>query len=251
MKSSSSTAPGGAPKKAKKTSSGRKFIFTSLKFIIIFTVAIGCALGGIAGGAVYAYINTARPISDEQIASMTFNKTTFIYDSKGNVIQKLTGKDNRDCEPITDAPQFLKDAIISIEDERFIYHPGIDIQGIINAGIGFMKSLFTGNSSQVRGGSTITQQVVKNITGNTKRSLQRKVQEWYAAVQLEKKLEKWQILDMYMNYSYWGNSCYGVQSASKKYFGKPVPSLRALPTIPANIIPLPKLDVKMLRSVRK
>ena len=225
MKSSSSTAPGGAPKKAKKTSSGRKFIFTSLKFIIIFTIAICCALGGIAGGAVYAYINTARPISDEQIASMTFNKTTFIYDSKGNVIQKLTGKDNRDCEPITDAPEFLKDAIISIEDERFKSHPGIDIQGIINAGIGFMKSLFTGNSSQVRGGSTITQQVVKNITGNTKRSLQRKVQEWYAAVQLEKKLEKWQILDMYMNYSYWGNSCYGVQSASKKYFGKPVQEL--------------------------
>jgi len=229
MKSISKPAPGGAPKKTKsrKASFAKKFILTSIKFLIIFTVAIGCALTGIVGGAVYAYIKTATPITEEQIANMTFNKTTFIYDSKGNVIQKLTGSDNRDCEPITDseAPKFLKDAIISIEDERFEHHPGIDIQGIINAGIGFMRSLITGNSSGVRGGSTITQQVIKNITGNTKRSLQRKVQEWYAAIQLEKKLEKWQILEMYMNYSYWGNSCYGVQAASKKYFGKPVQEL--------------------------
>lgn len=223
MKSSSKPAPNGAAKKQKKVSSVRKFIFTVIKFLIIFFIVIGCALAGIAGGAVYGYINTAEPIKDEQLATMTSGKTTIIYDSKGNIIQKLTGKDNRDSEPISDkeAPKFLKDAIIAIEDERFETHPGIDFRRIFSAGISF----FTNSGTPTHGGSTITQQVVKNITLNKKRSLQRKVQEWYAAIQLERKMEKWQILELYMNVSYWGNSCYGVQSASKKYFGKPVQEL--------------------------
>ena len=96
---------------------------------------------------------------------------------------------------------------------------------MINATLGFAKSILTGNSEATRGGSTITQQVVKNITGNTTRSIERKVQEAYAAILLEQKLEKWQIIELYMNLGYWGNSCTGVQSASKKYFGKPVSEL--------------------------
>ena len=166
-------------------------------------------------------------ITDEQLVLKTSNKTTVIYDSKGNIIQKLTGRDNMDSEwvPDKDVPKYLKDAIISIEDERFDSHPGIDIQGIFQAGLGFFKSIISDSGVQSRGGSTITQQVIKNITGNTRRSLQRKVQEWYAAVELEKRYEKWQILELYVNLGYWGNSCIGVQSASKKYFGKPVSEL--------------------------
>lgn len=223
MKSSSKPAHNVAAKKTKKVSSVRKFIFTVIKFLIIFFLALGFAMAGIVSGAIYGYIKTAEPIRDEQLATMISSKTTFIYDSKGNVIQKLTGKDNKDSEPITDkeAPKFLKEAIIAIEDERFESHPGIDIKRIFSAGISF----FTNSGTPTHGGSTITQQVVKNITDKKQRSLQRKVQEWYAAIQLERKLEKWQILELYMNISYWGNSSYGVQSASKKYFGKPVQEL--------------------------
>lgn len=213
--------------KKKKSSSTKKFIFTSLKFLIIFIIALGCVAAGITGGAILGYIKTAEPITDEQLATRMSGGTTIIYDSKGNVIQKLTGNDNMDSEPVSDkdVPQYLKDAIISIEDERFETNAGIDIQGMIYGGIGFVKSIVTGSNSGTRGGSTITQQVVKNITGNTKRSLERKVQEWYLAVQLNNKLEKWQILELYMNLSYFGNSCTGVQAASKKYFGKPVDEL--------------------------
>ncbi len=223
MGSSTKPTPKGAAKKVKKSSSARKFAFTVIKFLIIFFVALGCALAGIAGGAVYGYIKTAKPITDEQLTTITMNKPTILYDSKGNVIQKLTGKDNKDSEHISDkdAPEYLKNAIIAIEDERFKTHPGIDIKRIFSAGLGFLTS----SGSPTHGGSTITQQVVKNITGNDKISLQRKVQEWYAAILLERKLEKWQILEIYMNISYWGHSCYGVQSASKKYFGKPVQEL--------------------------
>lgn len=223
MKSSSRPSPNGAAKKVKKVSSARKFIFTVVKFLVIFFVALGCVLAGLAGGAIYGYVQSAEPIRDEQIASIISNQPTIIYDARGNVIQKLTGKDNKDCEPITDkeAPEYLKQALKAIEDERFDTHPGIDIRRILSAGLSF----FTNSGTPTHGGSTITQQVVKNITGNTQRSLRRKVQEMYAAIQLERKLEKWQILEIYMNVSYWGNSCYGVQSASKKYFGKPVQEL--------------------------
>lgn len=209
----------GAAKKTKKSTSARKYIFTVIKLMVVIFIALMLAIAGIVGGAIYGYIKTAQPIRDEQLAIASGNKTTFIYDSKHNVIQKLTGKDNMDSEPITDkqAPQFLKDAIISIEDERFESHNGVDIQGILNIGVSYIT-----NNGHPRGGSTLTMQVVRNITGNTKNSLQRKVQEAYAAIQLEKKLSKWQILEYYMNICYWGNSCVGVQSASKKYFGKDV-----------------------------
>lgn len=226
MRSSTKPAQAGAMKKTKKLFSARKFIFTFIKFLIIFIIVIGFALGGIVGGAIYGYIKTAEPITDEQLVAKTTGNTTVIYDSKGNIIQKLTGKDNMDSEYVSDkeVPKYLKDAIIAIEDERFESHPGVDLQGVINAGTGFLKSLL-GAPGNVRGGSTITQQVVKNITGNTKRSLERKVQEGYMAILLERKLEKWQILELYMNLSYWGRSCNGVQSSSKKYFGKPVQEL--------------------------
>ncbi len=214
-------------KKTKKSSFIKKFVLTFIICLIIFILSIGFAMAGLVGGAVYGYIKTAEPITEEQLIAKASNRTTIIYDAKGNIIQKLTGRDNMDSEPVTDkeVPKYLKDAIISIEDERFEQHPGVDIQGVINAGLGFAKSILTGSSASTRGGSTITQQVVKNITGDTKRSIERKVQEGYAALLLEQKLEKWQILELYMNLGYWGNSCTGVQSASKKYFGKPVSDL--------------------------
>ncbi|NLK86943.1 MAG: penicillin-binding protein [Clostridiaceae bacterium] len=234
MKSSKKSAENTAAKKPKKQKSAKKtfsfikkFILTFILCLIIFVLAIGSAMAGLVGGAVYGYIKTSKPVTEEQLLAKSSNRTTFIYDAKGNVIQKLTGRDNMDSEPITDkeVPKYLKDAIIAIEDERFETHPGVDIQGVINAGLGFAKSILTGSESKSRGGSTITQQVIKNITGDDRRSIERKVQEGYAAIMLEQKLEKWQILELYMNLGYWGNSCTGVQSASKKYFGKPVSDL--------------------------
>ena len=240
MDSRAKSAAAGAVKKTKKPTPVSKYVFTVMKLMVIIIVALMFAIAGIVGGAVYGYIKTAQPIRDEQLAIAGANKTTFIYDSKKTVIQKLTGKDNKDSEPITDkqAPKFLKDAIISIEDERFIYHNGVDFKGILNIGISFIT-----NNGNPRGGSTITMQVVRNITQKKEMSLQRKVQEGYAAIQLEKKLSKWQILEYYMNISYLGHSCYGVQSASKKYFGKDVGDLSlAQCALLAGITNNPKLN---------
>ncbi len=223
MKSSSKAVPPGAAKKSKKRSPTRKFIITLVKVVLISFIALSCAMAGLLGGAIYGWLKTAPKVDYESLISK-MNQTTFIYDAKGNVISKLTGKDNKDSEPISydQAPKFLTGAIIAVEDERFEDHPGVDILGIINAGVSYAKSFILPNAKQARGGSTITQQVIKNITENNERTVQRKVQEWAAAIDLEHKLQKWQIMEMYMNYSYWGNGCRGVQSASKKYFGKDV-----------------------------
>lgn len=222
MKSSSRPSPAGTAKKNKKPSPWSKFIITVVKFVIISFIAVSCAAAGIIGGIVLGYINTAPKVDFNKII-MEMNKTTFIYDAKGNVIAKLTGKDNKDSIPVAynKTPEFLRYAIISIEDERFETHPGIDIKRTLSAGL----SYFFSGSTRSHGGSTITQQVIKNITQNDDYSVQRKVQEWVQAIELEKKRDKWQILEMYMNYSYFGNSCVGVQSASRKYFGKDVQDL--------------------------
>ena len=162
-------------KKQKKSSFMKKFALALIACIILFVLSVGCALVGLVGGAVCAYIETAEPVTDEQLIAKASNRTTLIYDAKGSIMQKLTGKDNMDSEPVTDkeVPQYLKDAIISIEDERFYQHPGVDIQGVINATLGFAKSILTGSSEATRGGSTITHQVVNNITVNTTRSIER------------------------------------------------------------------------------
>ena len=226
MKSSSKPASSRPAKKTKPATPLRRFMFTLVKFVVISLIALSCAAAGLVGGAVIGWLKTA-PKVDYQSLIGNMNQTTFIYDAKGTVISKLTGKDNKDSVPISydQAPKFLTEAIIAIEDERFEDHPGIDILGIINAGVSYAKSFVVPNAKQARGGSTITQQVIKNITGNDDRTVQRKVQEWAAAIDLERKLQKWQIMEMYMNYSYWGNGCRGVQSASRKYFGKDVSEL--------------------------
>ncbi|HHW47669.1 MAG TPA: transglycosylase domain-containing protein, partial [Clostridiaceae bacterium] len=223
MNPKANTASSGAAKKnIKKTLRlVKKFIFTVVKIVLLFFVALCCAAAGILGGAMYAYIKTASPIRDEDL--LVTNLTTFIYDSKNNEIMQLTGKDNVDREWVSydEIPKYLEQAFIAVEDERFLSHNGVDIQGILRA----VHRKILNPSSKMEGGSTITQQVVRNITGQTRISLQRKVQEWYQAWDFEKRYNKWQIMEFYVNLIYFGNSYYGVRSASKAYFGKDVTEL--------------------------
>ncbi|HOJ09339.1 MAG TPA: PBP1A family penicillin-binding protein [Clostridiales bacterium] len=220
-RSASANIDNGARKhagKAKLLSAGR-YALTTCKVILLIFTAICCAGAGVLGGAILGYIRTAEPLTKEQLNIKI--ETSYIYDSKDNEIAMLTGSLNQNREPVfyKDTPEYLRKAFIAIEDERFEKHPGIDFRRIASAILGIV----TGSSSH--GGSTITQQVVRNITNKTKRSVERKVQEWYLAIKLERVLEKWQILELYMNVIYMGNSCHGVQSASRMYFGKDVKDL--------------------------
>ncbi|NLD49427.1 MAG: PBP1A family penicillin-binding protein [Clostridiaceae bacterium] len=197
-----------------------KFILLVVKFIIIVLVALSSAAAGIAGGALLAWINRAEPITPDQLILSGY--TSYVYDSEGNIIIPLQGSKNREQIDYKDIPQDLKDALVAIEDKRFYDHFGVDLKRTSAAVLNFVKS---GGSTGGAGGSTITQQVVKNLTGKDRRSVERKVQEWWTAMHLERNLGKDQILNTYMNLIYMGENCYGVQAASKTYFNKNVSDL--------------------------
>jgi len=197
-----------------------KTIFTILKVLLSLVVVVSFILGGLVVGSMAAYINTAPVITDDQLKIEDL--TTFIYDNSNNVITELHGSENinRIIVPYERIPDNLKHAFIAIEDERFETHNGIDIKRITSAVAGLF---LPGVPSH--GGSTITQQLIKHITNEWETSYERKVQEWWRALQLERKLDKWQILELYMNLIYMGQGAYGVQAASLVYFNKNVEDL--------------------------
>lgn len=153
---------------------------------------------------------------------------TYICDQEGSYLRKLTmAASNRDIVTLDQIPQTLQQATVAIEDARFYEHGGIDIRGILRA---FWKGITRGSFSE--GASTITQQLIKNsvFTEWTQENsfldrFRRKVQEQYLAIQLEKQISKEEILEDYLNTINMGAGCYGVQAASRRYFGKDVSDL--------------------------
>ncbi len=217
-----SASSGTVSKKKKRQLPIKIFIFTVIKIIVAFTLTFSLIAGGIGIGILYGYIKTASPITPEHLL---LEEASFVYDKDGNEIARLKGTEFRIRTKHDEVPDNLRKAIVAIEDQRFYDHPGIDFIRISSAIISFVKNL----GDAEHGGSTITQQLVKNLTGETQRSLKRKVQEWWRAIELEKKLSKDDILDIYMDVIYMGvkngESIYGVQAASLAYFGKPVSEL--------------------------
>lgn len=192
-------------------------IFTFLKTLLVTILSITFVLGGIFIGAAAGCISTTTPITDEELALDSL--TTTIYDVNGTVIAQLKGSDNKNRIPvkISQVPKHLQNAFVAVEDHRFFEHQGVDLKRTGGA----ILNLFLPGGSKF-GGSTITQQLVKNITGDDRTSIPRKIREIWRAVQLEQRLTKEQILETYMNVIYMGYDCYGVQAASKAYFSKNV-----------------------------
>lgn len=204
-----------APKKKTK-----KVGITFIKvfaFSILLIGIIGVATGlGIAK----AIIDSAPPLNLEQVVPKGY--ATIIYDQTGNEIQQLHGEDaNRIYVQLDQIPKHLQDAIVAIEDERFWQHNGIDIQGIFRA---IYKNIQSGDLTG-SGASTLTQQVIKNNVLSTEKKFERKIQEQYLAVQLEKEIDKKEILELYLNTSPFGRGTLGVQTAANTYFNKDVSEL--------------------------
>lgn len=194
-----------------------------ISFLTITLVGFCLVIGIIKG-----VIDSAPDINEVNIVPSGY--ATFIYDSDGNQLQKLSAPNaNRMSVSIDKIPEDLQHAIVSIEDERFYEHNGIDVQGIIRAAFVGISNGFHFSE----GASTITQQLLKNnvFTNWTEEeglleSLKRKIQEQYLAVQLEKELQnKNVILENYLNTINLGAGTYGVQAASQKYFNKNVQDL--------------------------
>jgi penicillin-binding protein 1A len=146
---------------------------------------------------------------------------TQVYDKDGHLIEVLKDEQDRIVVPLSAVPNVLRQAVLAAEDERFYRHRGIDDRGILRALVANLLS-----REPVQGGSTITQQLVRNAYPDLRdRSLLRKVKEASLAAQLEERLSKDQILEAYLNRVYFGSGYYGVEAASRGYFGRHVGEL--------------------------
>lgn len=205
---------------------GRKITLFTLELFLAVLFSAGI-IGAAAGfGTFNGIIATAPDIANLDVSPSGFS--TFVYDIEGRQTGKLVSTDsNRIPVAMSQIPEDLAHAFVAIEDERFYSHNGIDIQSIIRAGwIGLKSRHFS------QGGSTITQQLIKNnvLTSWTSEEkfaekLKRKIQEQYLALELEKVMDKDKILENYMNTINLGQNTLGVQAASNRYFNKDVSEL--------------------------
>lgn len=208
--------------KKKKKHKIRKIILKcfSILFVILLIITM---VGGI-----YAYSIVQDMLKDVPTLDLskldTYSKASEIYDNQGNLLTEYGSEKNITWVTYDEMPQYLKDAFVSIEDKRFYEHDGIDKKRLLGAIIGNL----TNTASY--GGSTITQQLIKNTYLTQERTYKRKIQEIYLAIQLEKELDsemgkekaKNTILEWYANTIFLGDSNYGIESASLYYFGKDV-----------------------------
>lgn len=180
-----------------------------------------------------------------------------IMDRNGNLLYKFYEEENRTWIPLDKIPKRFIEATISIEDKEFYKHNGLSIKGIIKASLyNFRKS----NGDKLRGGSTITQQLVKNVFLTNEKSFKRKIKEAILTLKIEFKLNKNEILERYFNQVSYGGEAYGIQEASYKYFGKNVwelsdgemTYLAGLPAAPSSYSPFgnnPELGFSRQRRV--
>ena len=181
-----------------------------MAFVLLFCLA--AALAGALSGIAKAYVDTAPTLDLAAIGNQ--EKTSFLYDSEGNLITDYKGTQDRVMVTIDEIPEMLRNAYIAAEDARFYQHNGIDAKRIAGAFI----SNFTSGTTQ--GGSTITQQLIKNTLLSSEQSYKRKLQEAYLAMALETRYTKDQIMESYLNTIFLGGSYYGVYVAARGYFGK-------------------------------
>ena len=185
-----------------------------IKKIVLITILIIILIGGIILGI---SAHRWKTLATE----MMNNENSIVIDVEGNTIAKL-GSERKNIDiSINEIPDNLKNAYVAIEDERFYKHHGVDIKRTASAIFSYV--IHFGSSSY--GGSTITQQLVKNLTGDSTDSITRKVKEWWKAWQLETCLSKEEILEGYLNVIYTGPSIYGVEAGAKYYFNKSTSNL--------------------------
>lgn len=169
--------------------------------------------------SVAAFLLSFRDIEAPNLSAMSLNYSSFVYvdDEAGNATEYMTihADENRVWASLSDIPAYMKTAQVCIEDHRFCEHSGVDWRTTLNA----VLKLFSGGSG---GGSTMTQQLIKNITEDNDYSILRKVREIFTALNLEKKYSKQQILEAYLNVVNYGGQNEGVEAAAQAYFGKSI-----------------------------
>lgn len=210
----------------------KPFSFTTIALLILFT-----------SGFIFStfYLSILDELPD--VNSLQYfdpKQTTHIYDRKGNLLYRTYQDEDRYFVKVAEIPDVIKQATIASEDVDFYDHFGLSIKGIVRAA---KKNYF---EEDLQGGSTITQQLVKNTLLTSERTFTRKIKEAVLAIEMERRFTKDQILEMYLNKISYGGTSYGIKSAARKYFGKDLGELNVaeasflagLPASPSNYSPL-------------
>ena len=227
--------PEGSPKKFRALHFGAKALgFTAdatssvvgAVFKVLGSVLLVLLVAGLLFACIFAYYvkNTLTPNMDISLEDFQLSESSTIwYQNANNEWQELVtlmGRYKRIWVDYEDIPPYMEKALVAIEDKRFYDHNGVDWFRTSTAFIKMFAQMETGY-----GGSTLTQQLIKNLTGNDEVTIQRKLTEIFGALELEKKYDKKEIMEWYLNAVYFGEGCYGVQAAAQTYFGKDVSEL--------------------------
>lgn len=219
-------------------------IFAGVMFILIF-------IGTVFSLSVIAKYSSELPNPDEPFERGQ-DLTSFMYDRNGKELYKIHGDENRDIAQIEEIPLEVQWAFLAAEDVDFYTHKGVDMGGLVKAVL--YETLKVGSP---RGGSTITQQMIKNTVLTSERTYERKIKEIILSLRIEQTYDKQQVLQLYLNEIGFGGNTYGLKTAARVYFGKEVQDLTlaegallaALPQAPGIYSPLFASDIKTAREL--
>src|SRR5436190_3818056 len=200
-----------AKAKRKRARKRRSWVWRYRRLLYLFGLLVFTALAGAA------YVISQIPLPK---ATAGQAQTSFFTDASGSQLAVLHGGENRVPVTYDRIPKVLIDAVVATEDRHYFEHGGLDPLGIARATLADLR-----HKKAVEGGSTITQQYVKNVYLGRERTFGRKLKEAVIAVKLERKYDKRQILERYLNTIYFGRGAYGVQAAARAYFDKDVQQL--------------------------
>ena len=203
-----------------KPSRTKRFFISLLKIILVLIILLLLCIITLETFA-FLYLRDIYKIIPEDLNKLmtgisTNHSNSQIVDIDGNKLATLNGDEKRQIITLKEMPEYLPKAYIAIEDERFYSHFGIDIKRTANAIYTYIKN----DRSSSFGGSTITQQLVKNITNNKESTVERKTKEWVLAYELEQRFTKDEILEKYLNIIFVGADVYGVELGAQYYFNK-------------------------------
>jgi penicillin-binding protein 1A len=182
----------------------------------ILALALAAAIGGTAG--VLAYGSSCDL---DSLQSVRIGQNTFLYAADGSLLGSIPAERNRQPVTAEGMSLWIRKATIAVEDRRFFAHDGVDLEGIARAAVADIRA-----GEIVEGGSTITQQLVRNLYISRERTVQRKVKEACLATKLDGTWTKHRILTTYLNQVYYGNQAYGIEAAAQTYYSKPAKQLR-------------------------
>ena len=245
------------PRRKKQKENGMTFRvlkILAICLLVAFAALAVLAIVRVGVPVISMYRNAVEMVDESDENTFKAEQTSLVYDADGNEIKKLKGEKDVHYLEYEDIPDAAKLALIAIEDKNFTSHRGIDMEGIARAAVALIRN----RGEITQGGSTITQQLARNVFLSFETTYSRKIQEMFIAVALEQKYTKEQILEFYLNNVNFSNGYYGIESASEAYFRKEAKDLTisqiaflcAIPNSPTRYDPYDHPEATMERRDR-